>query len=112
MIAGSILGYIALFFILKYMSEGDYGLIGFGMAYVGLFAFISDFGFNAAHVKRVSEGEDLEKCVGTFFVIKLVITGIMQAASSFPSSFGNLLWAEDLRAQSTRGSYIHLFCIM
>lgn len=87
MIAGSILGYLALFFILKYMSEGDYGLIGFGMAYVGLFAFISDFGFNAAHVKRVSEGEDLEKCVGTFFVIKLVITGIMAGCVLFSIFF-------------------------
>ncbi len=76
MIAGSILGYIALFFILRNM-EGDYGIIGFGMAFVGLFWFISDIGFNAAHVKRVSEGRDLEKCIGTFFVVKLVLTAIM-----------------------------------
>lgn len=56
---------------------GAYGIIGFGMAYVGLFWFISNLGFNAAHVKRVSEGEDLEKCIGTFIVVKLVLTAVM-----------------------------------
>ncbi len=66
MIAGSILGYLALFFILRYMGPGDYGIIGFGIAFVGMFAFISDLGFNFAHVKRISEGRDLEECIGTF----------------------------------------------
>lgn len=79
LIAGTILGYVALFMILKLMDKGDYGVIGFGMAYVGLFWFISDIGFNSAHVKRISEGRDLEKCLGTFFVIKLVLTAIMVA---------------------------------
>jgi len=80
LVAGTILGYVALFMILKFMDKGDYGVIGFGMAYVGLFWFISDIGFNSAHVKRISEGRDLEKCLGTFFVIKLVLTAIMVAS--------------------------------
>jgi len=80
MVVGSILGYIALFYILRYMGPEDYGIIGFGIAFVGLFAFLSDLGFNRAHIKRVSEGQDLGKCVGTFFVIKLVLTAIMVSA--------------------------------
>lgn len=77
LVAGSILGYVALFFILRYMGAEDYGIVGFGLAFVGLFAFISDLGFNRAHIKRVSEGGDLEKCIGTFFLIKLVLIAIM-----------------------------------
>jgi O-antigen/teichoic acid export membrane protein len=79
MVAGGILGYVALFFILRYMGAEDFGIIGFGLAFVGLFAFLSELGFNRAHIKRVSEGQDLEKCIGTFFVIKLVLTTIMVA---------------------------------
>jgi O-antigen/teichoic acid export membrane protein len=79
LIIGSVLGYVALFFILKYMGADDYGIIGFGMAYVGMFAFITDFGFNTTHIKRVSEGQDLGKCVGTFLVIKIVLIVIMSA---------------------------------
>jgi O-antigen/teichoic acid export membrane protein len=77
MIAGSVLGYLALWFVLRNMTPVEYGTVASGMAYVGLFAFITDLGFNAAHVKMISEGRDLEKCVGTFFVIKIVLTGIM-----------------------------------
>ncbi len=77
MVVGSILGYIALFFILRYMGPEDYGIIGFGIAFVGLFSFISDLGFNRAHIKRISEGRELDKCIGTFFVIKLMLIAIM-----------------------------------
>lgn len=76
MLVGSVLGYAALFFILRYMP-GDYGIIGFAMAYVGLFGFIAGLGFDSAHVKRISEGKDLDKCIGTYFVVKLVLTTIM-----------------------------------
>lgn len=74
---GSILGYFALFFILRFMGLQVYGTIGFGMAFVGLFSFFSDLGFNRAHIKRVSEGKDLDKCIGTFIVTKLVLIALM-----------------------------------
>jgi O-antigen/teichoic acid export membrane protein len=77
MMIGSFLGYVALFFILRIMGLTVYGTIGFGMAFVGLFSFFSDLGFNRAHIKRVSEGKDLDKCIGTFIVIKLVLMTIM-----------------------------------
>jgi O-antigen/teichoic acid export membrane protein len=74
---GSIMGYVALFFIIREMGATTYGIIGFGIAFVGLFSFISDLGFNRAHIKRVSEGKDLDKCIGTYLVIKLVLIAIM-----------------------------------
>jgi O-antigen/teichoic acid export membrane protein len=47
------------------------------MAYVGLFMFIARLGFEQAHIKRVSEGQDLKKCIGTFFVVKVVLITLM-----------------------------------
>ena len=55
------------------------GIIGFGMAFVGLFNVIADLGFSAAHVKRISEGKDLGECIGTYAAIKILLTGIMAA---------------------------------
>jgi len=55
------------------------GVIGFGMAFVGMFNVIAGLGFSAAHVKRISEGKDLGECIGTFATIKILLTGIMVA---------------------------------
>jgi len=80
MVVGALLGTIAMFFIFRYMGSGAYGLIGFGLSIVGVFAIIMSLGFDSAHVKRVSEGQDLKSCIGTFLVIKLVLIGIMAGA--------------------------------
>jgi len=55
------------------------GVIGFGMAFVGMFNVIADLGFSAAHVKRISEGKDLGECIGTYAAIKILLTVIMAA---------------------------------
>jgi O-antigen/teichoic acid export membrane protein len=55
------------------------GVIGFGMAFVGMFNVIADLGFSTAHVKRISEGKDLGECIGTYATIKILLTGIMAA---------------------------------
>ncbi|HDS45373.1 MAG TPA: flippase [Methanomicrobia archaeon] len=72
-----LLGYIALKFIALYMEPWEYGVVGFAYGFVALFSFLSDLGFNAAHIKRVSEGRDLETCIATFAVTKLALAGLM-----------------------------------
>jgi O-antigen/teichoic acid export membrane protein len=61
---------------------GDYapdalGIIGYSMSFLALFNIIGDLGFSRAHVKRISEGKDIGTCIGTFAVIKLVLSGVM-----------------------------------
>jgi O-antigen/teichoic acid export membrane protein len=63
-------GYVGLFFVARYMGPSALGAIGFGFAYVGIFSFIADLGFGLAHIKRVSEGRDLGKCIGTYLLLK------------------------------------------
>ena len=53
------------------------GIIGFAMSFVSIFNVITDFGFSTAHIKRVSEGKDLGRCIGTFAVVKIFLTVIM-----------------------------------
>lgn len=54
-----------------------YGSIVFAMSFVATFTFIADLGFGMAHMKRVSEGYDLGKCIGTYTTVRLILTGIM-----------------------------------
>jgi len=54
-----------------------FGVIGFAMSFIGVFNIVADLGFGQAHVKRISEGKDLGTCIGTFFTIKMLLTGAM-----------------------------------
>ena len=51
------------------------GTIAFGLAYVSMFQFVADLGIGTAHIKLVSEGEDLGKCIATFAILKLCTAG-------------------------------------
>ncbi|UCD13552.1 MAG: flippase [Thermoplasmatales archaeon] len=76
-IANALLGYIALFFITRYMEPGDYGIIAFALGFVTLFSIFGKLGFEQAHIKRVSEGKDLGRCIGTFLATKVGLIGLM-----------------------------------
>jgi len=76
------LGWIGLVVLAKLwggFAPEALGVIGFAMAFVGVFNIVADLGFGQAHVKRISEGKDLGTCIGTFFTIKMVLTGAMIA---------------------------------
>jgi len=74
---GQLLGFLALIFVARYMGPNTLGIIGFGVGFMGLFNFITYLGFDVAHIKRVSEGKDLANCIGTYLVIKIVLTSVM-----------------------------------
>jgi O-antigen/teichoic acid export membrane protein len=63
------------------MGPEAMGAISSSMAFAGLFAIFGDFGFGIAHYKRVSEGQDLGKCIGTFLVIRIFTTMVMALAT-------------------------------
>ena len=72
-----LLGYIALYFITRYMEPGAYGIMAFAYSFVALFSIVGNLGFNQAHIKRISEGKDIGACNGTFLATKLGLTGLM-----------------------------------
>jgi O-antigen/teichoic acid export membrane protein len=74
------LGWVGLITLAKLWgsyARDALGVIGFAMAFVGVFNIVTDLGFGQAHVKRISEGKDLGACMGTFFAIKMILTTIM-----------------------------------
>lgn len=56
------------------------GILAFAATVVGTAALLAEAGFANAHVKRVSEGQDLARCVGTFLVIRLVQAALLVLA--------------------------------
>lgn len=72
-----LLGYVGLFFITKYMTPSDYGIVAFAMGFVAIFAIVGELGFASAHIKKISEGRDFGTCNGTYLSIKAVLIILM-----------------------------------
>lgn len=68
-----LVGLISWFFVANYMTTSDVGIVQFAIAYGGLFSMLTDLGFRISHIKKVSEGEDVGKCIGTFTFIQIVL---------------------------------------
>lgn len=61
------------------------GLVAYASAYMLAFQSLSDLGFGTAHVKRISEGQDLGQCMGMIWIAKL--TGLIVMTSVVLVSF-------------------------
>ena len=69
-----IMGFVALYFVSNHFGPASLGVIAFSLSLLTVLSFTSDLGFNIAHIKRISEGQDLSDCVATFSLIKVVLT--------------------------------------
>jgi O-antigen/teichoic acid export membrane protein len=67
---------IAMFIVARIVGPGVMGTVAFGLAFVSMFAFISDLGLGSAHIKLISEGKDESECIGTFAVLKTILIGV------------------------------------
>ncbi|MEM3852265.1 MAG: oligosaccharide flippase family protein [Methanomassiliicoccales archaeon] len=78
---GAIIAYAGFFVIARVMPQGEQviGLVTFSTGFASVFIPISRLGFPNAHVKRVSEGEDLGGCNGAFLLLTAILTAIMSA---------------------------------
>lgn len=70
-------GYVSLFFISRFMGPEPLGIISAALAFSAVFMGFSDFGYGMAHVKKVSEGKDLGKCIGVYATVKLVLVTLI-----------------------------------
>jgi O-antigen/teichoic acid export membrane protein len=68
-----LIGYISLYFVARYMGPEPLGIISAAMAFSIIFMEFAGLGYGIAHVKKVSEGKDLGKCIGTFAVVKSIL---------------------------------------
>lgn len=71
------LAFIGLYFMTRYYTADVYGSIAWTLSFINTFNSITDLGFNAAHIKRISEGRNINECLSTFLVVKSVLISIM-----------------------------------
>ncbi len=73
---GGAMGWFILYLIFQNMENPahDYGIVSFALGFLGMFMIILTPGTNTVHIKRISEGRDIGKCVGTYLAIKSVLT--------------------------------------
>jgi len=72
-VLSAILGFVGLFFILRYIGTTDWGFVAFGIGFVGIFSLIGDLGYSTAHTIKISQGEDIATCNATFLTIKTIL---------------------------------------
>lgn len=82
----AVMGWLAIMLVARRMGVSALGELGYALSLVGSFSVIAFLGFRMAHIKRVSEGRDLGRCIGTFLAVRLILTALMVLV------FGAALW--------------------
>jgi O-antigen/teichoic acid export membrane protein len=100
---------VGMLFLTQFFPPEVYGTITYALSFVAIFDCLANLGFNAAHVKRVSEGKDLSDCVSTFIVVKVALT-LSMAAIVLASVY---LWTDVLGNTSalSRRRFIEIFLV-
>jgi O-antigen/teichoic acid export membrane protein len=103
-----VLGLVGLFFISRYLPVNVYGSVAWTIASVSTFNSLADLGFGQAHIKRLSEGRDVDECVSTYAIVKLALTAAMAAVT-----VGSvLLWTVGLGYSLTDTSLVLVLCFV
>ena len=76
---GSALAMVVSILIGRVLGPAALGSIGFSTGLVGLLMAALLPGFSQAHLKRLSEGQDAGRCIGTMAAIQLVLQGVLLA---------------------------------
>ncbi len=69
-IFGGMIGYIAMFFALRFAGQEAWGIYGSAMGIVGLLSIITSLGVDEAHIKKANQKNDKEACKGAYLLIK------------------------------------------
>jgi O-antigen/teichoic acid export membrane protein len=77
----AILAFLSLSIMTRYLGPETFGIITLLGSITVTVNTICDLGFRNAHIKRVSEGDDLNECLSTFASIRLMLTGLMVLAN-------------------------------
>lgn len=83
-----ILGFIYVFFLSRYLGREGFGNYSLIFAYLSLFSIIGDLGLQLSTVRESVNERNLPKAFfGTYFWLKLLLTGLFALFSIFPLIF-------------------------
>ena len=89
--AASACGFLTTVLIARRLGPGALGILGFSMGLVGALTALLVPSFFQAHQKRVAEGGDLGRCVGTMISLQLAIQGAAFLVVLSASRWGSLV---------------------
>ncbi|QLH74735.1 MAG: flippase [Methanomassiliicoccales archaeon] len=69
----ALLSFIGYYYMWRYLGKDSYGSIAFSLAFLATINTIADLGFSTAHIKRISEGKDVNQCLSTFIAVRIVL---------------------------------------
>jgi O-antigen/teichoic acid export membrane protein len=96
--SGSALGMVVSILIGRVLGPAALGSIAFSTGLVGLLMAALLPGFAQAHLKRLSEGQDAGRCIGTMAAIQLALQGVLLAALASPWSRQLVFFTTDVGA--------------
>jgi O-antigen/teichoic acid export membrane protein len=76
---GSSIGFVSTLLIARRLGPDALGALGFGVGLAGVLSAVVLPGFAQAHTKRVAEGWDLGRCLGTMGAAHLALQAVMVA---------------------------------
>jgi O-antigen/teichoic acid export membrane protein len=77
----SAFGLVGVYFITRYYPVA-WGILSFGIGFVGVMSFITDMGYSTAYIKYLSSGEDEGTANSNYLIIKLIL-GIIFAIVTY-----------------------------
>ncbi len=96
-LVSSALGFVCLFLITNFVGVEAYGQVILMVSILTTINVVADLGFSSAHIKRISEGCDVDDCISTFVLIKVNLICVFVLLS-----FGALLvWLNFLGGEMT-----------
>jgi O-antigen/teichoic acid export membrane protein len=75
------LSFVCLYLTTNYIGVGAYGTVILFISILTMVNIVADLGFSNAHIKRISEGKDIDDCISTYAIIKINLTCIFVLAS-------------------------------
>jgi O-antigen/teichoic acid export membrane protein len=88
---GNAFGLLSTILIARVLGPEALGILGFSTGFVGLLTAFLLPGFSQAHQKRVAEGADLGRCVGTMALLQLVVQATALVLVLAASHWGSLV---------------------
>jgi len=101
------LSFVCVTIITNSMGMDDYGVLVRLISTLTLTFIVADLGLSLAHMKKISEGGDINDCVSTFLVIKVVLICL----AVIVSMVGLFAWAVIFDGSVTK-EYINIFVII
>ena len=69
-IFGAAIGYITMFFALRFVGQNAWGIYGSALGIAGLLSILASLGVDAAHVKKITQKKEKGECMGAYLLIK------------------------------------------